>query len=403
MTWPHEAFSLRSQFVLNPRPFSNFGRLPTRVIVVCHVALPNRSIAQKVMAIGGHQNIEVLARLSRLGVALGLKEDWKDMVMNSRAFLCFTLVPLFWFSASALTTTGHPGGVSVAASQDVKIQTPTLMEKAQAGDAEAEYRIGWSYFTGKGVSVDYKEAARWLRLSAAQDFPDAEFALGYAYEHGTGVRKDAREAVRYYTAAAKHANSTAENNLASMYQHGQGVRKDLHQAAAWYQRAAEQGNVVAQCNLASMYFRGEGLTRDYSHAAKWFRSAAERGYAPAQENFAWMSYTGTGLKLDYAEAAKWTRAAAEQGFARAQLDLAYLYEKGRGVPLDYVSAYMWYKTASDSGERQARRELKSVSAIMTDLQIKQAVANAEKLPRSRPPIQEGITSETIGSPFIQKH
>ena len=151
-----------------------------------------------------------------------------------------------------------------------------------------------------------------------------------------------------------------------------------------------------------MYFRGEGVTRNYSQAAKWFRVAAERGYAPAQENFAWMSYSGSGLPLDYAEAAKWTLAAAEQGFTRAQLDLAYLYEKGKGVPLDYVSAYMWYKSASYAGEKRAARELKSLSAIMTDEQIKQAIANAEKLPRPRSPIQEGITSETIGSPFIQK-
>jgi len=151
-----------------------------------------------------------------------------------------------------------------------------------------------------------------------------------------------------------------------------------------------------------MYFRGEGLARDDSQAAKWFRLAAERGYAPAQENFAWMSYTGTGLPLDYSGAARWSRAAAEQGFARAQLDLAYLYEQGKGVPLDYVAAYMWYKSASDGGETRARIELKALSKIMSEEQIKRAVAAAEKLPRSRSPMQEGITSETIGSPFIQK-
>jgi TPR repeat protein len=115
-----------------------------------------------------------------------------------------------------------------------------------------------------------------------------------------------------------------------------------------------------------------------------------------------MSYTGSGVPLDYAEAARWTRAAADQGFARGRLDLAYLYEKGKGVPLDYVSAYMWYKSAYDAGEKQAGRELKSLSAIMTDEQIKRAIANAEKLPRAQPATQEGMTSETIGSPFIQK-
>jgi len=84
------------------------------------------------------------------------------------------------------------------------------------------------------------------------------------------------------------------------------------------------------------------------------------------------------------------------------LDLAYLYEKGNGVPLDYVSAYMWYKSASDGGERRAAMALTSLSRIMTAEQIKKAIAAAESLPRPHPPIQEGMTSETIGSPFIPK-
>ena len=104
-------------------------------------------------------------------------EDSKDMVMNSRAFLCFTLVPVVWFCASRTVASRYSGDASAAPGQNVNIGTPSLLENAQAGDANAEYQIGWSYFTGKGVPVDYKEAARWLRQSAAQGFPDAEFAL----------------------------------------------------------------------------------------------------------------------------------------------------------------------------------------------------------------------------------
>ena len=140
----------------------------------------------------------------------------KDMVMNARSFLSFTLVPVVWFSASAMVTAGRPRGVSPAAPQNVKIHAQSMMEKAQAGDAKAEYQVGWSYFTGREVPVDYKEAAKWLRQSAAQNFADAEFALGYLYEHGKGVNKNDRQAALYYAAAAKQAHATAENNLASI-------------------------------------------------------------------------------------------------------------------------------------------------------------------------------------------
>jgi len=62
--------------------------------------------------------------------------------MSARVYLSFTLVPVVWFSALAITTTGHPGGVTAAGGQSVKIQTPSLLEKAQAGDAKAQYQIG---------------------------------------------------------------------------------------------------------------------------------------------------------------------------------------------------------------------------------------------------------------------
>ena len=43
-----------------------------------------------------------------------------------------------------------------------------LRQAAEQGDAEAQYSLGYRYATGVGVSQDYAEAARWLRLAAEQ-------------------------------------------------------------------------------------------------------------------------------------------------------------------------------------------------------------------------------------------
>ena len=40
------------------------------------------------------------------------------------------------------------------------------LEKAQRGDAEAQYNLGYMYATGEGVPEDHTEAVKWYRLVA---------------------------------------------------------------------------------------------------------------------------------------------------------------------------------------------------------------------------------------------
>ena len=50
--------------------------------------------------------------------------------------------------------------------------------RAEQGDAEAQYILGYRYATGIGVSQDRAEAARWLRLAAAAGHIQAGDFLG---------------------------------------------------------------------------------------------------------------------------------------------------------------------------------------------------------------------------------
>src|SRR6266576_1574952 len=338
-------------------------------------------------------------RTSRLRRKLaGSKESW----MNSRACFVVTSQFVIWFCIFASGAIPQQNAQHTGESKKVpQLAIPSLEEKARQGDAKAEYRLGWAYMTGTGVSQNYAEAAKYLRQAAEQALPDAEFALGYLYEQGKGVPRDYKQAVVYYTAAARQGHPTAGNNLGSMYEFGRGVRKNLRQAENWYRMGAENGDVTAQCNLASLYFRGKGIAPNYAQSAEWFRKAAENGYAPAQENLAWMYFTGTGLPLDYSSAARWVQMAAEKGYARAQLDLGYLYEQGKGVPLNYVSAYTWYTAAASGGEERAARRLKSLSARITKEQISQARAAADDLSKSLPKINGVTETQSIVDSFLK--
>lgn len=113
-----------------------------------------------------------------------------------------------------------------------------------------------------------------------------------------------------------------------------------------------------------------------------------------------MYYIGTGVKQDFSEAANWVRKAAVLGYARAQLDLGYLYEQGKGVPLDHVAAYMWYKIAAAGGERRAVAQVKTLSSVMTEAQIRQATTAAAELNIPIPSPSSATSSASVGNSWL---
>ena len=61
-------------------------------------------------------------------------------------------------------------------------------EAAGKGAVRAQYALGWAYAKGRGVPVDYTQAAEWYRVAAtAGGDADAQFALGELYFRGLGV------------------------------------------------------------------------------------------------------------------------------------------------------------------------------------------------------------------------
>ena len=69
------------------------------------------------------------------------------------------------------------------------------------------------YENGTGVAVtvaqDFREAARWYTLAAAQGHAKAQCNLGGMHEHGTGMAQDFREAARLYMLAAAQGYANA--------------------------------------------------------------------------------------------------------------------------------------------------------------------------------------------------
>jgi uncharacterized protein len=130
---------------------------------------------------------------------------------------------------------------------------------------------------------DYATAVRLLRPLAEQGDAGAQYFLGVSYATGRGVTQDYAAAASWYRKAAEQGDEIAQVHLGLMYAHGQGVRQDYAAALSWYRKAAERGNDTAQANLGLMYAQGHGVPQDYVTAHMWFNLSAVSGYKLAAQ------------------------------------------------------------------------------------------------------------------------
>lgn len=174
---------------------------------------------------------------------------------------------------------------------------PELLERAEQGDASAQWRTGFSYQEGIGMPRDLDQAVKWYRLAAIGGLDRAQI------------------------------------NLAEMYAQGHGVSRDVAEAAKWYRLAAEQGHVAAQTSLGNLYAKGDGMPQDFVEADKWYRLAAELGHAEAQYNLGVMYGVGQGVPQDYVLGYMWINLAASRATG---LDQKY-FTKGRDAVLSSMT------------------------------------------------------------------
>jgi hypothetical protein len=97
-----------------------------------------------------------------------------------------------------------------------------------------------------GVSRDWAEAARFLKLSAAHaDAAPAQCLLGCLYDEGEGVVQDGL-----------------------LHSDGKGVAQDDVEAVRLWQLAAERGHPDGQLLLALHYSKGRGVLQNHAEAAR---------------------------------------------------------------------------------------------------------------------------------------
>lgn len=69
----------------------------------------------------------------------------------------------------------------------IEAQPQTEEERAERGDVDAQFNLGWRYETGDGVGQDWVQAVYWYRKAADQGHDYAQNNLGVCYDNGNGV------------------------------------------------------------------------------------------------------------------------------------------------------------------------------------------------------------------------
>ena len=150
----------------------------------------------------------------------------------------------------------------------------TLTPRAQRGDRQAQYELGYVYETGDGTSKNIKKAIYWYQKSAIQGYPAARYRLGVLFGSGEGVRQDFYVSAKWLRMAATFDDHTlAQFRLAELYYTGRGVEHDYTQAIHFYTLAANKGHAASQYLLGTMFDAGWGVKQDFVQAYIWLKRA----------------------------------------------------------------------------------------------------------------------------------
>ena len=88
-----------------------------------------------------------------------------------------------------------------------------LIKKAEQGDVEAQYNLGYYYHSGEGVEQSEKKALYWWQKAAKQGHANSQYNLGVNYGKGYGVEQSYKKAIYWWQKAAEQGHAEAQNNL----------------------------------------------------------------------------------------------------------------------------------------------------------------------------------------------
>lgn len=300
------------------------------------------------------------------------------------------------------------------------------LKLAEEGDGASMYRLAMMYYNGEQTDKDVKQALRWFRESAKEEYVPAMLRMMQFYRDGEQVKQNFQLSMSWVKKAAATGDPRGQFALADAYIYGLAGRQDvdaglaiLGERAALGDESAERlvekvlGDIqdarerfdagIRNPSTASGYYemgmycqKGDGYYTYPREAAEYFQKAAEKEHVDAQYQLACAYYYGEGVKKNEELCVQWLEKAAakshkeamellngiqekqkikrekadfksslkqaEKGDAYAQSRVAEFYLNGTGVKKDIQKGIEWYEKASETDEGYAARQLAKLYA-----------------------------------------
>lgn len=179
-----------------------------------------------------------------------------------------------------------------------------LKDVAERGHPGAQNYYG--YMLDK--SDEDKEAVKWYKKSADQNYIDGMLSLAKMYAAGEGVKQDIPQAIKLYEKAIELGSVGAMKAFAYAYKNGSlSFEKNNELALQWFNRAAALDDIGSMIVLAQANENGQmGLSINNAEAIAWYTKAAENGdYSSIKKLLTIYKKGGLGEKPDSAKAEQW--------------------------------------------------------------------------------------------------
>lgn len=223
-----------------------------------------------------------------------------------------------------------------------------LLEKAEAGDAEAQFELADKYYSCPEKERDYKLAQKWFRAAAAQNHKIAHLRLGELHFERANYVK----AMKHFQSASYFGEVTSRLKIAEMYESGLGVKKSYIQAILWLLKASARNPacydpVIGNQKTEALHriesaIKAELLKGDDSE--KNLLRHAKKGSLEAQYFLVWHYRIVLKPKKDL----KWLEKIADKTQDPSlYMDLAEIYLKGDCVKQDQKKGMLYLKKAVD--------------------------------------------------------
>ncbi|MDX2109725.1 MAG: hypothetical protein SFY80_05730 [Verrucomicrobiota bacterium] len=151
----------------------------------------------------------------------------------------------------------------------------TIIEKARAGEAEAQYRLGCLIAYESREPKHYVIARDWLERADKQGYQDAPMTLCYLYLDGhEGIPKNYALALEYAHSAYDRGDCAATCMISEFHNKGWGVPVDMASAHRWI-RMAESCEESQAWNAVAWFYATtpEPLYREPGKAVEFAKKA----------------------------------------------------------------------------------------------------------------------------------